>query len=166
MDKQLNQSTMVRTKLRNKFLNFKTGENKLVYAKQRNYCVNLLQQKKATYFENLDLSSIADNTLFWKTVSPLFTEINVPKNNKITLVEGDKVLTGDAKMSETFNSFFVNTLNIEKDESIFCDMGDETDPVLRAYFKNPTEFSFLPYSKLRTSILKRLHHKMISQSRY
>ena len=106
MDKQLNQATMVRTKLRNKFLNFKTGENKLVYAKQRNYCVNLLQQKKATYFENLDLSSIADNTLFWKKVSPLFTEINVPKNNKITLVEGDKVLTGDAKMSETFNSFF------------------------------------------------------------
>ena len=147
MDKQLNQATMVRTKFRNKFLNFKTGENKLVYAKQRNYCVNLLQQKKATYFENLDLSSIADNTLFWKTVSQLFTEINVPKNNKITLVEGDKVLTGDAKMSETFNSFFVNTLNIEKDESIFCDMGDETDPVLRAYFKNPTEFSFLPIAK-------------------
>ena len=50
-------------------------------------------------------------------------------------------------MSETFNSFFVNTLNIEKDESIFCDMGDETDPVLRAYFKNPTEFSFLPIAK-------------------
>ena len=47
MDKQLNQATMVRTKLRNKFLNFKTGENKLVYAKQRNYCVNFITTKKS-----------------------------------------------------------------------------------------------------------------------
>ena len=53
----------------------------------------------------------------------------------------------------------MKTLNIEKDESIFCDAGDETNPLLRAikkyrnypsilrikqYFKNPTEFSFVP----------------------
>ena len=74
-------------------------------------------------------------------------------------------MTDDTKIAETFNSFFgniVNTLNIEKDESIFCDTGDETDPLLRAikkfskppsilrirqYFKNPTEFSFVPVDK-------------------
>ena len=47
-------------------------------------------------------------------------------NNKITLVEGDKVLTDDAKIAETFNLSFgniVNTLNIERDKSIFCNMG-------------------------------------------
>ena len=56
----------------------------------------------------------------------------------------------------------MTTLNTEKDESIFCDTGDETDPLLRAikkfskppsilrirqYFKNPTEFSFVPVDK-------------------
>ena len=56
----------------------------------------------------------------------------------------------------------MNTLNIEKDESIFCDTGDETDPLLCArkkyskhpsilrikpYFKNRTEFSFVPIGK-------------------
>ena len=33
---------------------------------------------------------------------------------------------------QTFNSFFknvVNTLNIEKDESVLCDTGSEIDPV-------------------------------------
>ena len=57
------------------------------------------------------------------------------KNNKITLDEGGKVLTDDAKIAETFNSFFgniVNTLNIQKDENIFYDTGDEIDPLLRA----------------------------------
>ena len=90
---------------------------------------------------------------------------NGSKNNKITLVEGGKVLTYDAEIAETFNSFFgniVNTSNIKKDESIFCDTGDETDPLLRAikkyskhprilrikqYFKNPTAFSFVPVDK-------------------
>ena len=74
MDKELNQAIMVRSKLRNKFLKLKTEENRLAYAKQRKYCVKLLQQKKRQYSENLNLSSITDNTLFWKTVSPLFIE--------------------------------------------------------------------------------------------
>ena len=34
----------------------------------------LLQLKKLEYLENLNLSSITDNKLFWKIVSPLFTE--------------------------------------------------------------------------------------------
>ena len=101
MDKELNQAIMVRSKLRNKFLKLKTEENRLAYAKQRNYCVKLLQRKKRQYFENLNLSSITDNKLFWKTVSPLFTEKNGSKNNKITLVEGGKVSTDDVKIAET-----------------------------------------------------------------
>ena len=123
IDKELNQEIMVRSKLRNKFLKLITGENRLAYAKQRNACVKLLQQKKFQYFENLNLSSITDNTLFWKTVSLLFVEKNGSKNNKIThIIEGGKVLTDDAKIVETFNSFFgniVNTLNIEKMRASF-----------------------------------------------
>ena len=105
------------------------------------------------------MSSSTDNNLFWKTVSPLLTEKNRSYNNKITLVEGGKVLTNDAKITETFNSLFgniVNILNIDKDEIIFCDAGDETDLLLRTmknianilrikqYFKNPAEFPFVP----------------------
>ena len=69
---------MVRSKLRNTFLKLKTEEIGLAYAKQRNCYVNLLQQRKRQYFENLNLSSVADsitdNKLFWKAISPFFTE--------------------------------------------------------------------------------------------
>ena len=44
-EKELNQTIMVRSKLRNKFLKLKTEENRLPYARQRNYCLKLLQQK-------------------------------------------------------------------------------------------------------------------------
>ena len=46
MGKYLNQTVMVRFKLRNTFLKLKTEENRLAYAMQRNYYVKLLQQKK------------------------------------------------------------------------------------------------------------------------
>ena len=46
MGKYLNQTVMVRFKLRNTFLKLKTEENKLAYAMQRSYYVKLLQQKK------------------------------------------------------------------------------------------------------------------------
>ena len=68
MGKELNQAIMVRSKPRNKYLKLKVEENRLAY------CVKLLQQKKRQYFESLNLSSITDNKLFGKTVSPLSTE--------------------------------------------------------------------------------------------
>ena len=90
-------------------------------------------------------------------------------------------MTDDAKIAETFNSFFsniVNTLNTEKDEGIFCDTGDETDLLLRAikryskhpsilrikqYFKNSTEFSFGPIGKdVITKEIKNLNTKKAS----
>ena len=45
-------NVMARSNLRNKFLKLKTEENRVAYAKQRNYCVKLSQQKKRQYFEN------------------------------------------------------------------------------------------------------------------
>ena len=48
MDKELNEAIMIRSKLRNKLLKLKTEENRLAYAKQRNYCVKVITTKKAT----------------------------------------------------------------------------------------------------------------------
>ena len=68
----------------------------------------------------------------------------------------------------------MKTLNIENDKSISCDTGDETDPLLCAmkkyskhpsflrtkqYFKNPTEFSFVPVDKdIPVKILKLINN--------
>ena len=82
--------------------------------------------------------STTDNKLFWETVCPLFSEKHVYENSKIRFLENNEVLTDDAKIIETFNSFLknvVNALNIEKDESVLCDTGNETNPVKSAIKK-------------------------------
>ena len=55
MDKKLNHSIMLRSKLCNKFLKSRSNTDRNAYKKQRNLCVSLLRQNKKDYFETLDI---------------------------------------------------------------------------------------------------------------
>ena len=78
--------------------------NKLNYSKYRNYCTNLFKKKKKLYCNNLDTKLIADNMKFCNTVKPLFPDKHF-NNNKITLLEGDEIISTDSEVAETFNNF-------------------------------------------------------------
>ena len=78
---------MRRTRLRIKLFDSKTDTDRITYNKQRNYCVSLIRkEKKNTYCNNLKISDIVDNKIFWKKVKPLFSE-KVNLQTKNTLVE-------------------------------------------------------------------------------
>ena len=49
----------------------------------------------------------SNNTKFWKTVKPLFSD-KLKSNENITLVEDGKIFTQDIKEAEELNSFFSN----------------------------------------------------------
>ena len=51
MNKTLQKAIMERTRLRNKFLKYKTVSNKIAYNKQRNYCVKSVQKRKETILQ-------------------------------------------------------------------------------------------------------------------
>ena len=65
---------MLRSKLCNKFLRSGSSKDKETYKKQQNLCVSLLHQNKKDYFETLDIKFVTDNKMFWKPVTPLFTD--------------------------------------------------------------------------------------------
>ena len=76
------------------------------------------------------LKVLTDDKLFWRKISPLFTE----KKFLRTLRKHFKkdMRTGNAKIAQTFNTFFRNIIdkfNIERDECISCDTGNEADPL-------------------------------------
>ena len=71
---ELNKAIMNRSRLRNRYLKFRTSELKIVYTKQRNYSVNLLRKEKKIYYNNLDLNNITDNKQFWRNVKPLLSD--------------------------------------------------------------------------------------------
>ena len=60
---------------------------------------------KKNYFSNLNVRNVTDNKQFWKTVKPLFSS-KAGDNERITLIEGVKVISKDTEVAETFKSYF------------------------------------------------------------
>ena len=71
MNKSLARAHMKRNRLRNLYLKKKTETTKLVYIKQRNYCVSLLRKTKKDHYANLDEKDVADNKQFWRIIKLL-----------------------------------------------------------------------------------------------
>ena len=61
----------------------------------------MIQKAKKNYFNNLNVRNIKDNKQFWKTVKPFFSS-KVGDNERITVIEGGKVLSEDRKVAEKF----------------------------------------------------------------
>ena len=143
VNKELSKATMLRTKLRNKFLKQKTTETRSGYNKQRNVCVSILRKAKRSYFENLDIKNLSDNRKFWGTVKPLFSN-KVRSNDYITLNENDLLIRNEYEIANIFNTFFVNTvpnLGIEIDQKYLSNVSNISDPVEKAikkYQKHPS----------------------------
>ena len=109
MTKSLTKAIMNRSRLKNKFIKNPDSNNRSIYNKHRNFCVNLLRKEKKKYYNNLDLKLITDNTKFWKTIKPLFSD----KNNicrKITLIEKNEIISNDKEVAEVMNDFFSNAV--------------------------------------------------------
>ena len=101
MNKTLSKEFMTRSRLRNKFLINPISPNSLTYKRYRNFCTRLVRKEEKTLYHKL----ITDKKKFWKTVKPLFSE-KIYLFIKITLLEGDKMITADEEVAETMNSFF------------------------------------------------------------
>ena len=109
---------------------------------------------------------MSDNTLFWKTAKPFFSNNGSHRGN-IKLAEGDKLLQDDSEVTEELNNFFkeaVSTLDVNKNSYIIDpDFINISDPIEKAISKykfhpsillindkivNQDKFSFKPISKL------------------
>ena len=96
---------MTRSRLRNKYLKEKSADSKIVYDKQRNYCVNLLRRTKNNYFASFNISSITDNYKFWKTTEPLFSD-RISHKETIDVVENNTILSDEKIVADSFNNCF------------------------------------------------------------
>ena len=93
-----------RSRLRNKFLNIPTDENRSNYTKYRNYCTGFFRKEMKLYYNNLSVDLLTDNRKLWKAVTPLLSE-KYFCTNKITLLEGDEIISEDAEVAKKFNNY-------------------------------------------------------------
>ena len=124
----------------------KNAENWEKYRILRNKCAKMTKRVKREYFSNLNITSVTDNKMFWKTVKPFFSEKNTTRP-KITIVEKDKVVTNNCEIAGIMNEYFVNitkNLNIPNIvlESTPGNLNslnvDHIDEIILSYNKHPS----------------------------
>ena len=96
--------TFLRTRFRNRFLKNPTDENRLVFTRQRNFCVSLLRKEKEQYFAKLNVKNITDNRKFWQTVKLFLSEEN-KSSEKITLLKNEETISDEVEVANTLKKF-------------------------------------------------------------
>ena len=111
--KDLSKAIIKRLKLRNNFLKNKTDANRVLYKKQRNYCIFLLRKSKTNCHANLDQKNFSDSKLIWKVTKPSLSEKSCVKH-QINLVEKGKILKMDLETAEALDTSLRNIVkNLE-----------------------------------------------------
>ena len=118
INNHISMAIMAISRLRNRFLQNRSEENRKPFCKKRNKCVSLLQKSKKDYFANLNEKNITDNKRFWKTVKLFLSKKNhFPERINLTEEENNSLLTNCEEVAKELNNFFANTvknLNITK----------------------------------------------------
>ena len=96
---------------------------------------------------------ITDNKTFWKTVKPFLSD-KTPSDEKITLIEKDKIIKTDTKTANVLNTFFstvISSLNIPEypvSDSISNDINDLVLKSILKYKDHPSIKAIEKISKL------------------
>ena len=70
--------------------------------------MTMVRKAKENYINKPNVRNITDNKRSWKTVK-LFFSSKVVDNERITLIEGDKVISENREVIETFKLYFETT---------------------------------------------------------
>ena len=151
MNKILQKVIMNRSRLLNRYRKEKTEATRSTYKRQRNFCVKLSRKTKKEFYNNLNVKYITENKLFWKTVKPSFTDKTL-KDERITLVENNKVVSDESKLVEIFGKYFGNIVqnlgidgltNISSDnETVTIRKAIEKYKYIQEYIDTTKNFSF------------------------
>ena len=142
MTKALRKAIMTRSRLQNRHHKLKTNETKLSFKKQRKFCNRLYKRERKKFYSSLNFNNITDNKRFWKNIKPFFSNKGVSKS-EITLVEGEKIISDDLDIANTFNCFFENAAKMrdipqnDNQTIIQSDTLDSIGEIIRRFSNHP-----------------------------
>ena len=108
---EMRKAIMKRSELENKKFKYGTEEATQAFKKQKNYCNRLRKRTRRDHYNKLDVKKVTDNTKFWDTVCPLFSDKGGIRD-KIVLVENNEIITGSVEIAETFNEYFSSSARL------------------------------------------------------
>ena len=79
-------------------------------------CLTKNQKHKIYFLNNVTKPGIITNKNFWTFVKPFLTNKGFLVNKDITLIKGNKIITSERELANTFNEHYINI--VEKSSGI------------------------------------------------
>ena len=104
---------MIRSRLKNRFNKTRSDENWSLYKTQSNFCTKFLRttKTKKDYFSKVNPKLVSDNKNVWRNIKPYFTDKG-NFSNEIVISEKNCIVSDDRRLSEIFNTHFINITKI------------------------------------------------------
>ena len=163
MNKVISKNIMNKSRIKNKYLKWPSGENYLAYKRIKNKCNNLLKKSKKIYFQKHAGEGSATGKQFWNTVKPFISSkgtlsddniiieaqedstVNIKGGYQISLQTKDEI-RDEKILVEMFNNHYINILE-KSSGSAPKSIGDSSNPnndkstvlnIISAYKNHPT----------------------------
>ena len=125
INKELSKLLMTKSRIKNKYLKWKSRENFLAYKNIKNKCNNMLKKCKKEHFNDISLNGKATSKTFWDGVKPFMTNkgkvaneniviecersetIKIKEEEEIFLKENE-IVKNDKVLVELFNNHYIN----------------------------------------------------------
>ena len=174
MNREFQNETYVRSRLRNKYWVELYEERKPTYKKQRNKCVKIRRKSIRRYMDKVSEKGIEINKSFWNLTEHFMTNKGMIASNDITLIEGKNVITDEYEISQTFNKHYINIAEKScrnKPNKLGTTLGslndsDVIDRIIKSYQNHPSvlkiknnfgsDFSSFDFQQVKPPEVKRL----------
>ena len=150
--KELRKAIMKRSHLKHVAIKSGCPEDMSLFKKQRNLVINLNKTTKRAFFNKIEPPK-SRGKQFWKACKPLFSSKSNTSEDKILLVDNDKIISDDLKIATVFNTYFSNithSLNIFHWNSHFkITSEDQISSCVIKYNQHPSILNFYLYPIIR-----------------
>ena len=141
--KAYRKAVIKRSELKTKYLRNLTLENFNQFRKQKNFCNRLFKKERRKVLDKLNIQLATGNKKCWTTTKP-FLSHKISKSFKITLAEGDEIISANKDIARKFDKFYKNPvsyLNIQCDSEFANECDGLEDPVeiaIQKFKKHPS----------------------------
>ena len=141
--KAYRKAVIKRSELKTKYLRNVTLENFNKFRKQKNFCNRLFKKERRKVLDKLNIQLATGNKKCWTTTKP-FLSHKISKSFKITLAEGDEIISANKDITRKFDKFYKNPvsyLNIQCDSEFANECDGLEDPVeiaIQKFKKHPS----------------------------
>ena len=143
-NRELRKAIYNKQMLRSKFEKYKTNKTWEAYRKQRNLVTKLKRKSVNTYFQERFAGGQKSKHLFYSTVKTFLSKKSTGCQQKIVLVDSDKILNNTKDVCDTFNTFFVNVANDIGKDITFDESSHPSISKIKANTQHNTLFDFKP----------------------